>query len=150
MQALAKPRHELFAQQLAEGKTAHAAYENAGYKRDRHHAARLATKGHIRARVAFLQAQASQGALVTLERLLAEAEAARTLAMRLGQASAAVSAVREKGVLSGLRVERSERMTGNVNDISDDELVRIARGEAQTVELDSVDWSTKTAIGRKN
>jgi phage terminase small subunit len=51
MPVLKNARHERFAHALAKGKTATDAYEEAGYKPDRHHAARLATKGHITSRV---------------------------------------------------------------------------------------------------
>jgi phage terminase small subunit len=47
MGTLANQRHERFAQALAEGKSATKAYTIAGYRQDRHHAARLATNGHI-------------------------------------------------------------------------------------------------------
>jgi hypothetical protein len=72
--------------------------------------------------------------------------------MQLGQCSAAIAAVREIGILTGLRIRRSERLQRNVNDLSDDELVAIARGESSTVELEAgeVSWSTQRAItGRK-
>jgi hypothetical protein len=46
---------------------------------------------------------------VTVESLISEAEQARRGAMGAGQYAAAVAAVKEKGVLSGKRIERSER-----------------------------------------
>jgi hypothetical protein len=45
---------------------------------------------------------------VTVESLISEAEQARRGAMEAGQYAAAVVAVKEKGVLSGRRVERRE------------------------------------------
>jgi hypothetical protein len=55
---------------------------------------------------------------VTTASLIAEAEEARKEAMKSGQYSAAVSAIREKGVLSGRRLERSERgMPGEFADL---------------------------------
>jgi phage terminase small subunit len=45
---------------------------------------------------------------VTVESLINEAEQARLGAMQAGQYAAAVAAVKEKGVLSGKRVERRE------------------------------------------
>jgi len=47
---LKNARHETFVLGLLEGKSDTKAYEDAGYKTDRHHAARLATKGHIQGR----------------------------------------------------------------------------------------------------
>src|SRR5215469_10984788 len=53
--ALKNPRHEAFAQALARGMSASAAYVEAGYKANRHNAAALAREEHIRTRVAELQ-----------------------------------------------------------------------------------------------
>src|SRR5262249_28661187 len=55
MPALKNPRHEAFAQTLARGMSASAAYVEAGYKANRHNAAALAREKHIRTRVAELQ-----------------------------------------------------------------------------------------------
>lgn len=52
---LENSRHEAFAQALAQGQTADAAYEAAGYKADRGHASRLASNGNVVARVRELQ-----------------------------------------------------------------------------------------------
>jgi phage terminase small subunit len=46
---------------------------------------------------------------VTVESLINEAEQARLGAMEAKQYSAAVAAIKEKGSLSGKRIERSER-----------------------------------------
>jgi hypothetical protein len=52
-----------------------------------------------------------------------QAEEARVRAMELKQISAAVAAIKEKGVLSGLRVERQERgQPGEFDHLSDEEL----------------------------
>ncbi len=67
---LTNTRHERFSQLLFEGKTADEAYTTAGYKPDRHHAARLATKGYIRARIAFLQSQVAERNEVTQDYLV--------------------------------------------------------------------------------
>ena len=55
MTILATPNHEVFAQGLARGLCAAAAYVEAGYKENRHNAATLARKQHILARVGELQ-----------------------------------------------------------------------------------------------
>ncbi|SEE72579.1 hypothetical protein SAMN05444161_6878 [Rhizobiales bacterium GAS191] len=108
-------------------------YEVVGpYRRDRHHAHRLATNGHIRARVAFLQAQASRSAVITLEGLLAQAEEARVGAMAAGQFGAAIAAIKEIGILSGLRVEKREQAHKTIDQMTNDELRAIAaRGRPQ-------------------
>ena len=58
MPTLRNPRHERFAQELATGKTADAAYVLAGYKENRSNAARLGADRDIQARVAEIQSWA--------------------------------------------------------------------------------------------
>lgn len=65
MAALDNPRHETFAQELFKGATADQAYQNAGYKPNRHNAANLARKQHIKTRVFELQQKASMRAEIT-------------------------------------------------------------------------------------
>jgi phage terminase small subunit len=88
MPILENPRHEAFAQALARGSSASAAYVEAGYKENRHNAATLARKQHILGRVSELQeeqlaihqqatAQAAANAQVSIESLIAEVDAAR-------------------------------------------------------------------------
>ncbi len=123
MPVLSNPRHERFAQELAKGKTADEAYQLAGYQENRHNASRLKTKETVALRLAELQAPAAKRAEVTAESLIMEAEECRRRALELGQVAAAVAAIKEKGVLSGVRVEKSERKT--INDarrIPDNEL----------------------------
>jgi phage terminase small subunit len=55
MPALKNPRHEAFAQALARGVSASAAYGQVGFKPHRANAATLARKKHISVRVAELQ-----------------------------------------------------------------------------------------------
>jgi phage terminase small subunit len=55
MPALKNPRHEAFAQTLARGMSAAAAYGQVGFNPHRANAATLARKKHISARVAELQ-----------------------------------------------------------------------------------------------
>lgn len=114
MPVLDNPKHERFAQELAKGKTADEAYQLAGYKADRCHASRLAAKGNVRARVTEILERSARRAEVTVGSLLAELDEARALAFHVEQPSAAVAATREKAVLVGLRVEKSERR--NVSD----------------------------------
>jgi len=60
MPILPNARHEQFAQAIAAGTTADAAYKHAGFKPSRAHASRLAAKGNIRARIAELQAEVAE------------------------------------------------------------------------------------------
>src|SRR6516225_5728583 len=114
MAILANPRHEAFAQALARGMSASAAYGQVGFKPHRANAATLARKEHISVRVAELQeeqlaihkqatAEAIANAKVTIESLIAEAEAARAKAMsEKGGSAAAVSALTAKAKLAGM------------------------------------------------
>jgi phage terminase small subunit len=123
MPVLNNPRHERFAQELAKGKSQAEAYEAAGYSQNRGNATRLKANESVVKRVAELQARTAERAIVTAESLLKEAEEARVAAMAGGQISAAVSAIKEKGILAGVRVEKSERKSVNdIRRLSDDEL----------------------------
>jgi phage terminase small subunit len=72
MQDPSKPlknsRHEAFARGLATGGAVVAAYEKAGYKPDRGHAARLAAIGIIRSRVEWLKEEAASVVVLSLQR----------------------------------------------------------------------------------
>jgi hypothetical protein len=107
MPILPNPKHEAFCQHRAAGKTCDESYKLAGYKPDRHHAARLATNGHFVARIAELQAKAAIRAAVTIYTIADQLDEDRALAFKLGQASAAVAASVAKAKLLGLNVDRS-------------------------------------------
>src|SRR5215468_3108030 len=121
MSALKNPRHEAFAQTLARGMSASAAYGQVGFKPHRANAATLARKEHISVRVAELQeeqlaihkqatAEAAANKQVTIESLIAEAEAARAKAMsEKGGAAAAVSALTAKAKLAGMWREKLDQ-----------------------------------------
>src|SRR5262245_26200191 len=81
MPTLQNPRHERFAQELATGKSADAAYIVAGYRANRSNAARLSANQDIQKRVAEIQSLGAKLAAITIETLVAEAEAARIKAM---------------------------------------------------------------------
>jgi hypothetical protein len=121
MPVLKNPRHEAFAQALARGMSASAAHAEVGFKPHRHNAATLARKKHISVRVAELQeeqlaihqqatAEAAANAKVTIESLIAEAEAARVKAMsEKGGAAAAVTALTAKAKLAGMWREKVDQ-----------------------------------------
>jgi hypothetical protein len=121
MTILSNPRHEAFAQALARGMSAAAAYAEVGFKPHRHNAATLARKEHISVRVSELQeeqlaihqqatAEAAANAKVTIESLIAEAEAARMKAMsEKGGAAAAVTALTAKAKLAGMWREKVDQ-----------------------------------------
>ena len=101
------------AQELAKGQSQEQAYKAAGYRGNRHHASHLATKGHIKERVAELLSRNIQKQDATVEittqRLLEMAEEARVLAMQQNQPAAAVTALTAIAKLSGRWIERSEQ-----------------------------------------
>ena len=104
---LRNPRHERFAQELATGKSADAAYVLAGYRANRSNAARLSGSRDIQKRVAEIQSLAAERAAITVETLIAEAEAARSKAMgEKGGAAAAVAAITAKVKLASLWREK--------------------------------------------
>jgi phage terminase small subunit len=107
MPTLRNPRHERFAQELATGQTADAAYVLAGYRENRSNAARLSANRDILKRVAEIQSLGAEFAAITIETLIAEAEAARSKAMgEKGGANAAVAAITAKAKLAGLWREK--------------------------------------------
>jgi phage terminase small subunit len=69
---LTNPRHELFAQELAKGSTAEAAYSKAGYAPSVKNAQRLKSNEGIRSRVAELIGQGAEKAEITVARVLQE------------------------------------------------------------------------------
>jgi hypothetical protein len=139
MPVLKNHRRELFANLLVQGFTAVDAYQKAGYKRHDGNASTLANNPGIEARIDEIRADMAASnfplgtsviaarAKVTPESLIGMSEAIYQKAMEGGgQLSAANGAVKEMGVLSGVRIERSEIGTpGQFDAISDDELERL-------------------------
>jgi phage terminase small subunit len=113
MPIISNPRHEKFAQVLAEGKPAINAYEMAGYKPDRGAASRLSANVSIQARVAELQGKAAESAIVTLEGLIQEAAELQVAGLKLNQISAAVAALTAKAKLAGFWVDKAESTNTN-------------------------------------
>jgi hypothetical protein len=140
MTVLANHRRELFAQLLFQGYSAVKAYEKAGYKRHDGNACTLANHPEVQARLEEIRGgdeeirggapvgtRAIAGrANVTPESLMDQAETILAAAYEHKQYGAAVTALREKAVLSGHRIERSEvGGPGEFEAIQDDELERL-------------------------
>ena len=103
-------RHERFAQELAAGKTADAAYEAVGYRKHRGNAARLSANERVKDRVREIQSIGAERAAVTVHSLIEEAEQARIKAMESQNgAAAAVSAITAKAKLAGLWREKIDQ-----------------------------------------
>ena len=120
MPVLKNPRRERLAQLLASGKSATDAYELAGYKRNGGNGPAMARTAEIKDRVTEInegrleqerkvQAIATERCAVTRQSLIEKAQEICAKAIEAGQLSAATAAVKEIGVLSGIRIERSER-----------------------------------------
>lgn len=124
MPVLKNPRHEAFAQALAEQKTADEAYVLAGYAPGRGNATRLKLNDSIQKRVAELLEKVARKTEVTVESLTAELEQARAIAIAENQAAAAVSATMSKAKLLGLDVNKNlnVNLNSNFHEHTDDEL----------------------------
>lgn len=72
MPVLDNPKHELFAQELAKGKTEVDAYVAAGYKRDDGNANRTANLPDVATRVQEILGKAAKRAEITVEKVLRE------------------------------------------------------------------------------
>ena len=123
---LSNARHEAFAQALASGMTADAAYQAAGYRHSRGNAARLKANESIRKRVAAITARAAMRAEV------GKADVMRHLMREAGMtedrpddttSSARITALRLLGLELGMFPEKRE------HDVTDRmaELIRNAR-----------------------
>jgi hypothetical protein len=109
MSILKNSRHERFVQLLAGGLPATDAHEQAGYKRNFGNASTLSKARDIQARLNEIKNAGAERAAVTVESLIAECDEARRIAIEDRNPQAMIAATREKGVLSGKRIERSER-----------------------------------------
>jgi hypothetical protein len=108
MGALSNHKHELFAQELAKGKTSDEAYVAAGYKANRGNAATLKANQSVLDRVQELLNRGAIRAEVTIASILAELEEARALANEIKQPSPMVAASMGKAKIAGLLIERTE------------------------------------------
>ncbi len=99
-------RHELFAQGIAEGKTATGAYTEAGYKATGNSAeavaSRLLRNVKVRGRVAFLQGEAAKNTIVTIDSTTRELEEARGMAKDKADPNTMRSCSMDKAKVNGL------------------------------------------------
>lgn len=107
-------RHELFAQELAKGETADAAYVAAGFRPNRGNASTLKTNQNISARVEELLNRAAIRTELTVasvtERLVKIADKAEKEALGAPGLSVARAALMDAAKLNGLVVETIERI----------------------------------------
>jgi phage terminase small subunit len=115
MPSLKNVRHERFAQEVAQGKSAGEAYRLAGYRAANHSAEtagpRLLKNVQIQQRIVQLQQKVARKAEISLESLLQEAETQRLAALGAKQYAAANGALKLKAELSGHIIQRREDVT---------------------------------------
>lgn len=116
MPVLKNARHERFARELAEGKTADEAYQLAGYAENRGNATRLKANESVAARVAELKERAAERTEITVasitERLLAIAakgEASSDAPML----SVARASLMDAAKLNGLVVDKQDHSSSD-------------------------------------
>ena len=146
---LANTRHEQFCQSCALGMGSSAAYRAAyacSQKSSEANGPRLIGVARIRARISWLKSIAARDTAFTLERLIAAAEQARRHAHEAGQLTAAVLAVKELGILTGLRVEQREVRTARLEDMSTSELLAIAASGRKTDRKTALEASAETPM----
>jgi hypothetical protein len=128
-QPLDDGRREAFCHFCALGVSQSQAYLKAGYSPHSNpsgNATRLTGDDGVRERIAFLRHAAAQAVQWDLEKLIIAADDARRQAQQLGQMTAVCLAVKEIGILTGLRVEQREVRTARLEDMSTAELRAIA------------------------
>jgi phage terminase small subunit len=109
--ALDNPRHERFAQELAKGETADAAYATAGYKANRGNAATLKANQNVIARVAEIQERAAMRTEISVATLTDRLMRLADQAERLGDSSgiqASRACLSDAAKLNGLIVDKSK------------------------------------------
>lgn len=123
MPALENPRHELFAQEVAKGKSQDEAYKLAGYnvsdRSARAAASRLLTDVNITNRVIEIQKQAAVKSGVTLQWLLDQAQGIIEDARAAADFSAASQTLERAAKIAGLWVDRSQAEQ-TVRDVSNE------------------------------
>jgi hypothetical protein len=159
MPVLKNPRHERFAQLLASGKTAVDAHEGAGYARNDGNAAAMAKREEIKGRVMEInvrrleqqqkvEAAAAERATITRASLIEMARDVYVQAKQSGQMSAATMALKELGVLSGLRIERAEHGRAGefewLERLNADELQQLADGTLDLAQFRQGDGDERT------
>jgi phage terminase small subunit len=126
---LKNPRWERFALFAAQGSTLDEAYREAGYKPHRGNPCKLAHRPDVAARIeeitAGLSAKAAKAAQITVESLVQDSEKVFRRAMETDQLSAANTAIKGKGILTGKWIEKAEvGAPGEYESLSDEELER--------------------------
>jgi phage terminase small subunit len=131
-------QQEKFCRNIVEGMNQGDAYREAGYKCASDEAAwanasRLISNDKVAIKIAELRGNASERAEVTLQWLIEQAQDVLEAAMTDSSHAAAISAIKELGVLTGERVEKrqNENTNRDASEYSRAELLAIAKGSSQ-------------------
>jgi hypothetical protein len=124
---LKNARHERFAQELAKGSPASAAYEAAGYAPSEPNSSRLTRNDKVAARVSELKERAAEKAVITAADIARQLDEDRAFAKENKHSAAAVSATLGKAKVLGLiadRLEHTGRNGGPIEyrDLGEDEI----------------------------
>ena len=121
MAALDNARHERFAQELAKGKTADEAYQEAGYSENRGNATRLKANESVAARVAEILGRAAVRTEISVASATAHFLRLAEKAEKLGDApgiQASRASMMDACKLNGLVVEKSQQdVTATINEV---------------------------------
>lgn len=101
-------RHERFAQELAKGSSATAAYAAAGYEPSEQNASRLTRNDKVAARVIELKERAAEKAVLTAADIAKQLDEDRAFAKSCGVPAAMVSATMGKAKVLGLIVDKAQ------------------------------------------
>jgi hypothetical protein len=148
MPALEDPKHEHFANLLLDPDLSiEEAHVQAGFARNRHNAARLARKEHIRTRKEELQARQQVRHDVTIDTITKELDqAAKDAAKDRGHA-ARVAAIMGKAKLHGLIIDKAKVEQGRLDGMSDDALAEHIERRLEALAERRVDGSGEARGG---
>jgi hypothetical protein len=108
MGPLSNVRHERFVALLLEGKSASAAYAEAGYAPDDGNAAKLKAHPRVQERLAEMQTEVSKETKISIQSVIEELTDLTAKATNRNQFTAAIRAVVEKARIAGLLIEPVE------------------------------------------
>jgi phage terminase small subunit len=148
MPSLPNPRHELFAQALADRQTADKAYVLAGYKANRGNASELNRDERIVNRVAEILNQRERKVTAATERAINRMAITKADVMQMllddrqfayeqGQPAAAITAVKLLGQEIGMFIERKHvTRSSSFAEMDFDQLLAIAQGRAPAPQIE--------------
>lgn len=108
MAVLKNARHELFAQSVAQGKTAHEAYTLAGFKENYGNASTMLNRPDIQTRLNEIKSKNAKKTVITAEYLTERLNSLAEKAEECGQHSAAVSAIDKMAKINGFGLDRPQ------------------------------------------